>query len=178
MMKTSITSPLWIADVITPSGGLLGLTNCPGKKDLSRDWDRDLHTDIEAIVEWGASSVITLIEDHEFKLLGIESLGEAVVTAGLHWWHLPIRDVDVPDKQFENEWKVVGPKIHARLSVGERILIHCRGGLGRTGLLAGRVLVEQGMEPVAAIAMVRTARPGAIETTEQECYVMKMAGGS
>lgn len=174
MMRTSENSPLMIAEVPTPNGGLLGLTTCPGKKDVSRDWDRDLGADIQAITEWGASSIVTLIEDHEFNLLDIESLGEAVVTAGLHWWHLPIRDVDVPDKQFENQWKALRPDIHARLSSGERILIHCRGGLGRTGLLAGRILVERGVEPETAIAMVRTARPGAIETAEQERYVLKV----
>ena len=170
-MRTSENSPLMIAEVPAPKGGLLGLTTCPGKKDFSRDWDRDLGADIQAIVQWGASSVITLIEDHEFKLLDIESLSEAVGNAGLHWWHLPIRDVDVPDKRFEEQWKLVGPKVHAGLSSDERILVHCRGGLGRTGLLAGRILVERGVEPVTAIAMVRTARPGAIETAEQERYI-------
>ena len=130
-------SPLIIAEVPTPKGGILGLTTCPGKKDPSRDWDRDLATDIQAIAHWGASAVVTLIEDHEFTLLGIEELGDEVVLAGLHWWHLPIRDVDVPDARFEAQWQEVTRELHERLAQGERILIHCRGGLGRTGLLAG-----------------------------------------
>lgn len=163
-----------IAEVSLPNGGFLGLTTCPGKKDASRHWDRDLAIDIQEITDWGASSVITLIEGHEFRLLGIELLGESVVEAGLHWWHLPIRDVDVPDAQFERQWETVGPEVHASLSSSEKILIHCRGGLGRTGLLAGRILVEQGVEPLKAIATVRAARPGAIETAEQERYVLRM----
>jgi ADP-ribosyl-[dinitrogen reductase] hydrolase len=171
-MRTSESSPLIIADVPTPNGGFLGLTTCPGKKDLSAQWDRDLAIDIQAIAAWGASSVITLIEDHEFTLLDIEGLGEEVARSGLQWWHLPIRDVDVPDDRFEAQWQAVGTAVHTRLSRGERILIHCRGGLGRTGLVAGRILVEQGIEPEAAIANVRAVRPGAIETRKQEAYVL------
>ena len=45
---------------------------------------------------------------------------------------------------------------------------HCRGGLGRAGMISARLLVESGVEPEVAIAKVRAARPGAIETREQE----------
>jgi hypothetical protein len=44
--------------------------------------------------------------------------------------------------------------------------------LGRAGTIAARLLVELGMEPRKAIASVRAVRPGAIETSEQERFVM------
>jgi ADP-ribosyl-[dinitrogen reductase] hydrolase len=43
-------------------------------------------------------------------------------------------------------------------------LVYCCGGLGRAGTIAARLLVELGAEPITAIAGVRKARPGAIET--------------
>jgi ADP-ribosyl-[dinitrogen reductase] hydrolase len=52
------------------------------------------------------------------------------------------------------------------------VLVHCRGGLGRAGTIAARLLVELGMEPTKAIASVRGVRPGAIETSEQERFVL------
>jgi ADP-ribosyl-[dinitrogen reductase] hydrolase len=116
--------------------------------------------------------VITLIEDHEFVLLGVEDLPELVRLNAMAWLHLPVRDVDVPDQRFELGWKRAGLDIHQRLDAGERILIHCRGGLGRTGLVAGRILVERGVIPRDAILMVRAARPHAIETAAQERYVL------
>lgn len=58
---------------------------------------------------------------------------------------------------------------------GKRIFIHCRGGLGRTGTLAGRLLIENGLEPEAAINEVREARKGAIETALQEYYLLYKA---
>jgi len=52
------------------------------------------------------------------------------------------------------------------------VLIHCTGGLGRSGMIAARLLVELGEEPRLAMQRVRAARPGAIETAAQEAYVL------
>jgi hypothetical protein len=54
-MKTSVTDPLRIAAVSPPDmSGAIGLTLCPGKKDASRGWNRDLDSDLAVICEWGA----------------------------------------------------------------------------------------------------------------------------
>lgn len=172
-IKNSRNSPLQIAEVLLgPDEGRLGLTLCPGKKDPSRSWDRDLREDILAIRAWGASTVVSLIEDHEFRLLDIENLEQEVRANGMDWMHLPIQDVDVPDHRFEDAWVLAGAELHKRLDAGDRILIHCRGGLGRTGLVAGRILVERGSDPRTAVHRVRAARPHAIETVAQERYVL------
>jgi ADP-ribosyl-[dinitrogen reductase] hydrolase len=55
---------------------------------------------------------------------------------------------------------------------GGNIVIHCRGGIGRAGMVAARLLVELGDAPDVAIAKVRVARhPRAVETLEQERWV-------
>ena len=173
-VKTSQSSPLQIAELhCKPGNGCLGLTLCPGKKDTARRWDRDLQTDIVAIRNWGASTIVTLIENHEFRLLGIEELPSEVTAQGMNWVHLPIRDVDVPDDRFGRLWPTLSTDIHRRLDAGERLLIHCRGGLGRTGLLAALILVERGCQPRDAINRVRAARPNAIETEAQEAFVLR-----
>src|ERR1035437_3952685 len=172
-LKDSITSSSQIAEIVFgKSEGGLGLTTCPGKKDLYK-WNRDLDEDLSVIRKWGASTVVTLIEEREFALLDVGRLGEQVQALGMRWIHLPIRDVDVPDQRFEQDWAVSGPEIHRRIRAGEKILIHCRGGLGRTGLVAGLILVERGYEPHDAIQQVRAVRHGAIETVAQECYVLR-----
>jgi len=173
-LQNSISSPLRIAEILLgESEGRLGLTICPGKKDLPRGWDRDLEKDLRAIRDWGASTVVTLIEAHEFELLKVSLLGERVQEFGMRWIHLPIRDVDIPDQRFAMEWRTAGPEIHDRIHAGENILIHCRGGIGRSGLVAGLILAERGCAPRDAIRQVRASRPGAIETAAQEQYVLK-----
>ena len=54
---------------------------------------------------------------------------------------------------------------------GAKVVVHCRGGLGRAGTVAACILVEAGYEPRLAMARVRRVRHGAIETPEQERYV-------
>ena len=174
LLRTSSSSPLIIAEIpVGPHPGYLGLTICPGKKDPTGQWDRDLATDIDAIQVWGATAVITLIEDHEFSFLQVSALGEMVRAAGMSWYQLPIVDVSIPDQCFEQSWQNIRDALHEQLNGGERILIHCRGGLGRTGLVAGMILVEHGLSVDDAIKQVRHARPYAIETHQQESYVRR-----
>ncbi len=160
------------------AAGVVGLTLCPGKKDRAAAtgaWDRDLDTDLDAVAGWGARAVVSLVEDHELSLLGVEALGREVRRRKMVWFHLPIRDAGVPDRDFERRWRSAGPELRARLLAGERILVHCRGGLGRTGTIAARLLVELGASPEDAIRSARRARPGAIENDRQEDYVRSFA---
>jgi ADP-ribosyl-[dinitrogen reductase] hydrolase len=173
--RTSISHPLHIATLDLPTGGRIGLTFCPGKCDASAmtgAWSRDLEVDLRAIVDWGASTLVTLIETHEFHALGVPNLGVSAQAQGLVWHHLPIRDVSVPDASFENAWQAIGPDLRQRLHRGEGLVVHCRGGLGRAGTVAARLLVELGEAPARALSRVRAVRPGAVETQEQERYVL------
>ena len=175
MEKTSLTHPLQIAEVAAGAGhGRIGITLCPGKSGQSLRggyWRRDLDIDLDAIRDWGAATIVTLIEDHEFEFLGVSQLGDGVRDRSMQWLHLPIRDVSIPGAAFEARWAVYGETLRSQLRHGHDVLVHCRGGLGRAGTIAARLLVELGHEPCAAIELVRKARPGAIETSEQETYV-------
>ncbi|MDP4002903.1 cyclin-dependent kinase inhibitor 3 family protein [Methylobacterium sp. NEAU K] len=175
-VRTSLTHPLQIASIpVGDNGGLIGITFCPGKKDPSSvggPWERDLGADITVICEWGASSVLTLIEPHEFDFLSVRGLPDAVRDAGLVWHHAPIPDVSVPGPAFRAAWRTIGPRISEQLREGGSVVVHCRGGLGRAGMVAAKLLVMMGEDPRRAIERVRAVRPGAIETREQEAYVL------
>ena len=179
-VRTSQTDPLEIGSVAAGNAkGAIGLTLCPGKHDpvaMWGAWARDLDTDLAAIRAWGAVALVSLMEDHEFELLRVPDLGSRAQTLGLDWHHLPIMDVSVPGKVFETRWERSGPILLSAVRRGERIVVHCRGGLGRSGLVAARMLVELGVDPGEAIRRVRSARPGAIETSEQEAYVRRPLG--
>ena len=178
MKKTSATHPLQIAVVSAGPGlGRIGLTFCPGKYDpdaMTGYWERDLELDLDAICDWGAAAVVTLVEHKELAELRIERLGEAVTRRNLAWFHLPIIDASIPDKQFERQWEISGNELRSLLRSRRDVLIHCKGGLGRTGLVAALLLVELGMAPEVAIARVRAVRPGAIETHAQKRYVLSL----
>jgi protein-tyrosine phosphatase len=174
MIRTSETDLLQIASIGVGAGrGKIGVTFAPGKNDLAigGPWARDLEKDLDAILAWGAKALVTLLEPHELALLAIPRLGAEVRRRGIDWLHMPIRDVSTPDHEFDARWSAASERLRSRLDAGENIVVHCRGGLGRAGMIAARLLVETGSSASDAIARVRAVRPGAIETIEQEDWV-------
>jgi len=176
MAMTSSTHPLQIDPVAVPGvPGLIGMTLCPGKvgrSTIAGAWQRDLDADLQVIRDWGASILVTLMEPEEMAAYQVGALPERV-PGGMTHFLLPIVDGGVPDAGWERDWARVGPGIRAALAAGGKVAIHCRGGLGRTGTVAARLLVESGMAPEQAIAAVREARPGTIENTAQARYVLR-----
>lgn len=164
---------LFIDSVTVPgTGGVIGMTSCPGKQDdfffepsLSR-----LEADVKTIASWGASVLVTLMEDVELNILQITNLPEKLSEYGIKWIHLPIRNRSLPGADFETGWSVVGEELRSLLRRGDRIVIHCQEGVGRTGLIAARLLIEMGVRKDEAINIVRSARSGALETWPHENY--------
>ncbi|MEI6388074.1 MAG: hypothetical protein WCQ50_15710 [Spirochaetota bacterium] len=111
-----------------------------------------------------------LVEQHECEVPGVVDMPFRM-PPGLAHIRLPIKDVSVPDRSWEKLWEREGPRIRAVLHRGGRVCVHCMGGLGRSGLVAAPLLVELGEDPESPIQQVRAARPGAIETQQQEDYV-------
>ncbi len=150
--------------------GRIGMTRCPGQRGSSAvgpGGHRDLHADVRAIADWGAGTVITLTEPDEMALLGVASLGDEVAAAGMRWLHWPITDMHAPDHRFAAGWARDGRVALEELLSGRRVLLHCRGGLGRTGTVAAYLLMQLQQPVDVAIGQVRAARPGAIETAQQ-----------
>jgi hypothetical protein len=119
-----------------PDSGLIGITFAPGKKGPSlygAHHDRDLDADLDVIAAWGAAAVVTLVEEPELHELQIWDLEKEVRRRFMEWHHLPIRDVSVPDAAFERSWLADAARLQALIDGGANVLIHCRGGLGRTG---------------------------------------------
>ncbi len=173
--RTSQSHPLEIATIVCGPGlGQIGVAFAPGKiqaNAASGAWHRDLAADLDVIAAWNAAAVVTLIEDHELADLRITALGPEVRRRHMEWHHLPVRDVSAPDARFEAQWVVAGEALRALLRAGKNVLVHCKGGLGRAGIIAARLLVELGQAPDVAITTLRTARPGAIETEAQRAWV-------
>lgn len=175
-MTTGKLDPWRIDSLIVPDTlGQIGMMACPGGRHLRaihNDQPAGLDQDLEGIRNWGATGLVSLIEDHELAWVGITDLPEKVGLYGLWWRHLAIRDMGIPDRVFEEKWRLEGARLRQLLTEGERFVIHCLAGLGRTGTIAARLLIELGTEPTAAIQQVRSARPGTIQSVQQEMFVL------
>lgn len=159
----SAASPLF--DMLpVPQGGYLILSAQPASLGSTSEA-------LQAYRQAGAKLLISLLPAHEIDALGLAELPQECSEQALPWAHCPINDFSAPDENFEARWRTVSATVHALLDQGQALALHCRAGLGRTGTIAARILMERGMSAQAAIELVRQVRHGAIETERQEAYL-------
>jgi len=146
--------------------GDLALAPVPGA-------DGDLQADVAAIAQWGATLVISATETEEMQNLGAGELPRALQEAGIDWVHFPVRDFGVPKGDMKVQWVEVAASALEQLQAGARILVHCRGGCGRSGMLVLQLMIEAGMAEEEALQQLRAVRPCAVETDEQMVWASK-----
>jgi protein-tyrosine phosphatase/nicotinamidase-related amidase len=159
----------WLAH---PLGERIGLTLCPGRRDRQRDLEADL-TDL--VEQESASHLLCLLPQAELEAVGVAELLVRARAHGLQVRSHPIRDQGAPDPA---ELRQTLAWLREAVEAGGRVVVHCLGGLGRSGLVAATALIEAGLAPAEAIAVVRASRdPRAIESQEQEDFVRSWVRG-
>ncbi len=169
-LKRSTELRLDFVDAEKTRPGRLAMTLLPGRKDYHRDLSRDL----EVLEREDVSRVLCLISHEELDRYGVKDLLPSYLARGMETHHLPIVDqraCSVEDMKTAVSW------IEEGLAAGETVLLHCVGGLGRTGMAAACLLKSRGLSSEDALAEVRRARsPRAVETAVQEALVRQYSG--
>lgn len=117
----------------------------------------DLRSDLAGLTRQGIGAIVTLTE----KPLDAKALSDF----GLRALHLPVPDFTAPTRGQMTDFVAF---VDLCLEEGAAVAVHCGAGIGRTGTMLACYLVSRGETPAKAIALVRAARPGSIETPEQE----------
>ena len=139
--------------------GMLGLCPMPG---LGGDYAADFRT----ILRWAPSLVVTLTMPEEMAALDVD-LGSDLTHAPPDWTSLPIADFGIPDAAATARWAGLESRVTAQLGAGKRVLFHCKGGCGRSGMAVLRLMVLHGEGPDFALTRLRSVRPCAVETPAQ-----------
>ena len=131
------------------------------------DW---LEDDVSAWCAEGFSTIVSLIEKAEMEELDLAAFPEHCRSRGIDFYHLPIPDRGVPPSLPRAA--EIAREVAQKLTAGGSIGIHCRAGIGRSGLFACAVLVMSGWRPADAIEAVSAARGLEVpETPEQRAWV-------
>ncbi|EAR08072.1 tyrosine-protein phosphatase [Reinekea blandensis] len=148
-----------------PTGGAFVFTPCPGTRGEA------LPDALSRLKHTGASTLITMLSNEELDHLGVPDLGKVAADEGFHWVQLPIEDDCAPEAPFEQAFAQHGEALLQRLTAGETLVIHCRGGTGRTGLMAAILLLNAGMDGAEVQSRIQSVRPKALTIDTQTTWL-------
>lgn len=172
---TSESDPIqvdFLPQAVLSLPGRLGMTFAPGKRNVGMRaiWKRDLEMDLTRIRDhYRADLLTTLLEEPEMSYLKIPHLRAIAQEMGIQSVWFPIQDFGTPSSITG-----LAELVHTLLAAveqGQIVVVHCRAGLGRTGLVTASCLVRMGYSTEEAFAHVRSVRPGSVETPAQEAFV-------
>jgi len=148
--------------------GRLAISPIPGRT-------RHYATDRARLLAWRPRLVVTMTTLAELARKGSAGLPGDLAAHGIAWRHLPVVDFGAPGAEVEAVWPEVSALARGRLAKGGRVLVHCFGGCGRSGMAVLRLMVEAGEAPDAALVRLRAVRPCAVETEAQMLWARRDA---
>lgn len=127
------------------------------------DW---LETEIQGWRDDGIDVVVSLLTETESSDLGLSLEAELCRSNGLQFINFRIEDLGVPDSMDDTIQLVT--QLYGLLTSGKSIGLHCRGGLGRSPLMASCLLMFGGRSAEESFKLVGAARGFSVpESTEQ-----------
>jgi protein-tyrosine phosphatase len=128
--------------------------------------EQDATITLAEVARQGVSQVVSLLEPGESRALGLDTEAELVADAGMSFVSFPVMDMGLPASV--EEFAGLSLRLYRQVESGVNTLIHCRAGIGRSGLLAAAVLLHGGNKVAQAFEQVTRARGRRVpETLEQ-----------
>ena len=140
----------------------------PGKlavmlRPRGEDW---LDDEVAAWRRAGLDVVVSMLEREEAGQLGLALEGEAAAESAIRFLSLPTADRGVPASIPEVQ--ALLHDVTGELAAGRSVAIHCRQGIGRSGLIAIGALIAAGIDLDEAIETVSAARGLPVPETESQ----------
>ncbi|MBX3628101.1 MAG: dual specificity protein phosphatase family protein [Rhizobacter sp.] len=133
----------------------------------------------EEVTGWCRESVkvvVSLLESHEVRELELNAQSIICKQRGIEFLHFPIKDRGVPAS--EAKLLELVHVLHGRLQQGQAVAVHCRAGIGRTGLVAGCLLHLLGIPGQDIFHLLSRSRGVAMpDTNAQAEWVEKFCRG-
>jgi protein-tyrosine phosphatase len=130
-----------------------------------------LAEEIAAYHLMGMRKIISLLSADEAELLGLAGEEAACRAQDIAFTHYPILDRSIASDA--QTFGALARDTLGELRQGTAIGIHCRAGIGRSGMLACSVLGYHGMAAEEAIAVVREARGVGVPDTDAQATFIR-----
>ncbi|XP_066534990.1 cyclin-dependent kinase inhibitor 3 isoform X2 [Hoplias malabaricus] len=154
----------WLSLSVVECSQFLGICSLPGCR--FKDVRRNLEKDVGDLCAEGVEDVFVFCTRAELVHYRVPCLLECYAQHGLRVHHLPFPDGGTPDLP---QCCQILDELQVSLQNQRKTLIHCYGGLGRSGLIAACLLLHLSgsMTPSKAIEILRELRGSrAIQTVK------------
>ena len=133
-----------------------------------------LHDELRSWANEGVASVVSLLEPREARDLELHQERVACQELGIRYLSYPIPDRGVPSSKHEFN-RFLG-EVLALLVQGQALVVHCRAGIGRSGLVAGCLLCRKGVAFGRVFEVLSKARGVPVpDTDEQSAWVQEFS---
>ena len=125
-----------------------------------------LPTEIASLKLQGVNVLVCLLEEKEIEKLQLRAEQQLALQAGIEYRHFPIADFTLPPAADSTNDLIA--LLKNDLAAGRNIAIHCHGGIGRSTLIAGAVLINLGFSPQQALELISEKRGKPVPDTEEQ----------
>lgn len=126
----------------------------------------DLAEEVAAWQAAGVGMVVSLLEPSEVRELELEHESRLCDERSIAFRSFPIRDRSHPDST--KHLTALVAELHDQLQAGKAVAVHCRAGIGRTGLVAGCLLHRLGVAPGDVFHLLSRSRGIAMPDTQAQ----------
>lgn len=138
-------------------------------KPVSGEW---IEEEFLGIANWGIDRIVSLLEVNESFEVGLSNEKQLTEKYGMEFIHYPIPDRGLPNSV--QDYLAFTKSLYREADSGLNTVVHCRAGIGRTGIIAAGVLLHCGYEPKKAIEHISKLRGVQVpDTPEQVDWVVR-----
>lgn len=130
---------------------------------VSRGW---IDYEFVGIAKYGIHQVVSLLEKSESFDLGLQDEKALCEQNAMGFLSFPIEDHDFPVSI--TQYKKLIRNLYHDIAGGKNTVIHCRAGIGRTGIVAAGILFHCGFEPKQALQLISNKRGVQVPDTDQQ----------
>jgi len=132
-------------------------------KPVSGEYIED---EFSGISREGIKQIVSLLELQESYEVGLQNEKALSEKNEMEFISFPIKDRGLP--KLVNEFSQFTLKLYQQIAGGKNTVIHCRAGIGRTGLVAAGVLLHCGFNPKDAFDLISQKRKVQVPDTEEQ----------
>jgi len=149
-------APLKLAIMARPRGG---------------EW---LEEEVSGWKRLGIGTVASLLHKYEENELSISDEASLCAAHGIEFRSFPIKDRGVPEPA--SSFFGFADQLTSRVREGVSVAVHCRAGIGRSGLTVGSILLRSGVPAQDVFSLVSKARGLVVPDTPAQIEWFRSVG--